>query len=1034
MDWSVALSILLLLAASSSVARGFQDKSALLALKAAMIDSSGSLDDWTETDDTPCLWTGITCDDRLSRVVALDLSNKNLSGIFSSSIGRLTELINLTLDVNNFTGNLPSELATLHDLHFLNVSHNTFTGDFPGRFSNLQLLEVLDAYNNNFSGPLPIELSRLPNLRHLHLGGSYFEGEIPPSYGNMTSLSYLALCGNCLVGPIPPELGYLVGLEELYLGYFNHFTGGIPPELGRLLNLQKLDIASCGLEGVIPAELGNLSNLDSLFLQINHLSGPIPPQLGDLVNLKSLDLSNNNLTGAIPIELRKLQNLELLSLFLNGLSGEIPAFVADLPNLQALLLWTNNFTGELPQRLGENMNLTELDVSSNPLTGPLPPNLCKGGQLEVLVLIENGITGTIPPALGHCKSLIKVRLAGNHLTGPIPEGLLGLKMLEMLELLDNRLTGMIPAIVDAPLLDFLDLSQNELQGSIPAGVARLPSLQKLFLHSNQFVGGIPVELGQLSHLLHLDLHSNRLSGAIPAELAQCSKLNYLDVSDNRLTGPIPAELGSMEVLELLNVSRNRLSGGIPPQILGQESLTSADFSYNDFSGTVPSDGHFGSLNMSSFVGNPGLCASLKCGGGDPSSSQDGDGVALSHARARLWKAVVASIFSAAMLFLIVGVVCFVRGNGGEQIECLSICQRRESTGRRWKLTAFQRLEFDAVHVLDSLIEDNIIGRGGSGTVYRAEMPNGEVVAVKRLCKATSDETGSGSHDHGFSAEIQTLGKIRHRNIVKLLGCCSNEETNLLVYEYMPNGSLGELLHSKKRNLLDWTTRYSIAVQSAFGLCYLHHDCSPLIVHRDVKSNNILLDSGFEAHVADFGLAKFFQASSAGKCESMSSIAGSYGYIAPEYAYTLKVSEKADIFSFGVVLLELITGRKPTEQEFRDSGLGIVKWVKKVMDEAKDGVLSIVDSTLRSSQLPVHEVTSLVGVALICCEEYPSDRPTMRDVVQMLVDVRGLPKSSKSGSFKDSSIKTPVESQQQWEDQDREEQQRQRRDQAPLIPL
>lgn len=200
--------------------------------------------------------------------------------------------------------------------------------------------------------------------------------------------------------------------------------------------------------------------------------------------------------------------------------------------------------------------------------------------------------------------------------------------------------------------------------------------------------------------------------------------------------------------------------------------------------------------------------------------------------------------------------------------------KKASEARVWKLTAFQRLDFTSDDVLDSLKEENIIGKGGAGIVYKGAMPNGELVAVKRL-----PAMGRGSsHDHGFSAEIQTLGRIRHRHIVRLLGFCSNNETNLLVYEYMPNGSLGEMLHGKKGGHLHWDTRYKIATEAAKGLCYLHHDCSPLILHRDVKSNNILLDSNFEAHVADFGLAKFLQDSGASEC--MSAIAGSYGYIAP----------------------------------------------------------------------------------------------------------------------------------------------------------
>jgi serine/threonine protein kinase len=302
-------------------------------------------------------------------------------------------------------------------------------------------------------------------------------------------------------------------------------------------------------------------------------------------------------------------------------------------------------------------------------------------------------------------------------------------------------------------------------------------------------------------------------------------------------------------------------------------------------------------------------------------------------------------------------------------------------------------------VLDCLTEDNIIGRGGAGTVYKGVMPSGSIVAVKRL----AGEGKGASHDHGFSAEIQTLGKIRHRNIVRLLGFCSNHETNLLVYEYMPNGSLGELLHNKERSQnLDWETRYNIAVQAAHGLCYLHHDCSPLIVHRDVKSNNILLDSSFQAHVADFGLAKLFQDS--GKSESMSSIAGSYGYIAPEYAYTLKVNEKSDIYSFGVVLLELLTGKRPIEAEYGD-GIDIVQWVRRKI-QTKDGVLEVLDPRMGGVGVPLQEVMLVLRVALLCSSDLPIERPTMRDVVQMLTDVK--PKSKGGASVTSSTELTPPE--------------------------
>lgn len=260
-------------------------------------------------------------------------------------------------------------------------------------------------------------------------------------------------------------------------------------------------------------------------------------------------------------------------------------------------------------------------------------------------------------------------------------------------------------------------------------------------------------------------------------------------------------------------------------------------------------------------------------------------------------------------------------------------------------------------------------------VYRGIMPNGQQIAVKKLTGI-----GMGSlNDHGFSAEVNTLGKIRHRHIVTLLAFCSNPDTNLLVYEYMPNGSLGELLHGNNGGHLNWDSRYKIAVETAKGLRYIHHDCSPLILHRDVKSNNILLDSNFEAHIADFGLAKLLHHPGASEC--MSSIAGSFGYIAPEYAYTLKVEEKSDIYSFGVVLLELITGKRPVGECEFEEGMNLAGWVKKMTKLERGRVMEITDPKL--SDFPMEEAMHMFFVALLCLQEQPKHRPSMREIVHML---------------------------------------------------
>jgi serine/threonine protein kinase len=397
-----------------------------------------------------------------------------------------------------------------------------------------------------------------------------------------------------------------------------------------------------------------------------------------------------------------------------------------------------------------------------------------------------------------------------------------------------------------------------------------------------------------------------------------------------------------------------------------KSLTTADFSFNDFSGQLPDLGQFTFLNASSFAGNPQLCGSLLKNTCNPSS--------LIASKPKNPRSIFKVIFalSLVILSLILAGLAIYKAKSFKK------------TSDSWKMTMFQKVGFTIFEVLDSIKEENVIGRGGAGTVYHGVMSNGIEIAIKKLAGF-----GQKNHDHGFQAEIRTLGNIRHRNIVKLVAFCSKKDMNLLVYEYMRNGSLGEALHGNKMSkcglILEWNLRYKIAMESAKGLCYLHHDCSPLIVHRDVKSNNILLSSEFEARVADFGLAKFLVEGGDGDGTShcMSAIAGSYGYIAPEYAYTLRVDEKSDVYSFGVVLLELITGRRPIG-DFGE-GVDIVQWTRKATNFQRDHVDDIIDPRL--TVVPKDQVMHLFFVSMLCTQDNSIQRPTMRDVVQMLSEYR-----------------------------------------------
>ncbi|CAL5346609.1 unnamed protein product [Camellia sinensis] len=968
--------------------------SILVSLKQSFEPPISCLNTWNVSNYMSlCSWTGIKCDTNNRSIVSLDISNYNISGSVSPAITDLRTLVNLSLSGNSFSGTFPPRIHKLRSLQFLNISNNMFNGSLNWQFSLLKELLVLDAYNNAFSGSLPLGVTELRNLMHLDFGGNYFSGEIPPSYGSLEKLDFLSLAGNDLVGFIPSQLGNLTNLKKLQLGYFNQFEGGIPSELGNLINLVHLDLSSCGLKGPIPPELGNLNNLDTLFLQTNQLSGSIPAQLGNLTSLKTLDLSINGLTGEIPVEFVALHELTLLNLFINKFHGEIPRAIAELPNLEVLNLWQNNFIGSIPSELGQNGKLIELDLSTNKLTGLLPKFLCSGRKLKILILLNNFLFGPLPDDLGKCDSLSRVRLGQNYLNGSIPNGFLYLPELSLMELHNNYLTGQFEEERSkvASKLTQLNLSNNRLSGSLPSSIGNFSSLNILLLNGNRFTGEIPSDTGRLKNILKLDMSRNNFSGGIPPEIGNCLLLTYLDLSQNQLSGPISVQISQIHILNYLNISWNQLNQSLPKEIGSMKSLTSADFSHNNFSGSIPQTGQYSVFNSTSFVGNPLLCGSYSNPCNDSSTPlpqviDQNDKKSKVSGKCKLVFAL--GLLACSLLFAVLAIVK---------------SRKSRKNPNSWKLTAFQKLGFGSKDILECLKDNNVIGKGGAGIVYRGTMPNGEEVAVKKLLGI-----GKGSsHDNGLSAEIQTLGQIRHRNIVRLLGFCSNRETNLLVYEYLPNGSLGEVLHGKRGAYLRWETRVKIAVEAAKGLSYLHHDCSPLIIHRDVKSNNILLDSEFEAHVADFGLAKFLQ--DTGTSECMSAIAGSYGYIAPvtrvmvritdsefdfvlqshveskkEYAYTLKVDEKSDVYSFGVVLLELITGRRPVG-DFGEEGLDIVQWTKIETNWNREGVVKILDERLKN--VPLEEAMQVFFVAMLCVHERSVERPTMKEVVQMLAQAK-----------------------------------------------
>ncbi|KAF6141610.1 hypothetical protein GIB67_001162 [Kingdonia uniflora] len=961
----------------------------LLSLKDSLKDPFFSFGDWNMSV-SECTWSGVVCASS-GLVVSLDLSRRNLSGTIPREFGLLVHLKYLNLSGNAFDGVFPVAVFELKELSWLDISHNSFNSSFPVGVSKVEFLRVFNAYSNSFTGALPGDIAGLKFLKRLNLGGSFFEGRIPREYGGLSRLKFLYLAGNMLTGTIPGELGNLTELEHLEIGY-NEFNSGVPVEFALLSKLKYLDISSANLSGVLPSHLMNLTTLESLFLFKNRFYGEIPGKFSNLRTLKTLDLSDNWLSGEIPTSFSELKELSLLSLLGNNLVGKIPDLLNELPNLETLLLWNNSLSGNLPQKLGSNSKLQILDVSSNKLTGPIPPTLCRGNCLFKLILFSNRFDSQIPPSLANCTSLYRLRIEDNGFNGSIPLGFGALPNLTYMDISMNNLTGEIPKdLGNAAKMAFLNISQNSFGVALPDNIWSSPSLQIFSASSCKLTGKIPDFVGCRS-LYKIEMEGNLLSESIPWDISHCEKLISINIRRNSLSGIIPWELSTIPSITDVDLSSNFLSGSIPSNFVKCKTLESFNVSFNLLTGAIPLSGSiFPNLHPSSFAGNVGLCGGIlakPCITDDVTDENDPQFQQQQQQKKSTGFGIVwiMAVAFAVGLFVLIAGTRFFNANYNHRFT-------RDQPGP-WRLTAFQRLNFTADDVLECLtMSHKILGTGSTGTVYKAEMPGGDIIAVKQLWSKNKETL---QRRRGVLAEVEVLGNVRHRNIVRLLGCCSNNENTLLLYEYMPNGSLDDLLHGKNKgeNLIaDWVIRYKIVLGVAQGICYLHHDCDPVIVHRDVKSGNILLDGEMEARVADFGVAKLIQAD-----ESMSVIAGSYGYIAPEYAYTLQVDEKSDIYSFGVVLLEILSGKRSVVAEFGE-GNSIVDWVRSKI-KTKEGIMDVLDKNAGASCGTVREEMMLVlRVALLCTSRNPADRPSMRDVLSMLQEAK--PKRKVAGESNDS---------------------------------
>ncbi|KAG0467210.1 hypothetical protein HPP92_018790 [Vanilla planifolia] len=612
--------------------------------------------------------------------------------------------------------------------------------------------------------------------------------------------------------------------------------------------------------------------------------------------------------------------------------------------------------------------------------------MCRMGKMVKLLILENQFSGEIPPSYANCSSLTRFRVSNNSLSGVVPAGLWGLPNVDIIDLDMNLFEGPISKeIGKAASLNQLYVSNNQFSGELPSELSEAFNLVNIDATSNKLYGRIPSSIGMLKNLSSLSLEDNLISGEIPDSLGSCSALSSLSLASNSLSGPIPATIGYLQNLNSLNLSGNQLSGEIPTSLTALK-LSSLDLSNNRLRGRVPAALSIDAFNES-FLGNAALC---------------GDGVSFLENCSSKSGGNSNKLRTLLTVFIVITTIVLA----GAAIFILKRRRRPPPRGsprffsrESWDMKSFSVLTFDEQEIIEAIKQENLIGKGGSGTVYHVVLCSGNSVAVKHIgnspdAAAGFDRGGTAAllrrsslgRSREFEAEVGTLSSIRHRNIVKLYCSITSEDSSLLVYEYLPNGSLWDRLHStagEKLGSLDWDARYEIALGAARGLEYLHHGCERPILHRDVKSSNILLDEDLQPRIADFGLAKILHHSTAVSRDASSHvITGTYGYIAPEYAYTWKVNDKSDVYSFGVVLMELVTGRRPVDVEYGQDK-DIVRWVAGSI-RSRESVAGVVDRRIVAAEERAGAVLVL-RISLLCTAEIPARRPSMRNVVKMLED-------------------------------------------------
>ncbi|GMI90201.1 hypothetical protein like AT3G47570 [Hibiscus trionum] len=949
---------------------------------------------------------------QLNRLKLIDLSNNFFTGGIPASIDGCEKLQTLYLHTNRFDGSIPRSIGNLTRLTTL------YLGEIPSEIGNLKSLEILYVSNNSLSGEIPQEIGNLQNLEILYFDINNLSGQIPTSIDGCRNLQELYLDSNSLNGSIPKNIGNLTQLTMLYLGD-NNFEGEIPPEIGNLRKLNVLLVSDNYLSGEIPWEIGNLERLEILSARHMSLVGSIPTSIFNISSLINIVLQVNRLSGKLP-DLTALSNLELLNLYGNSLNGNIPDSISNVSKLQILELEGNSFTGLIPNSLGSLKFLEQVYLRSNHLTtheSSIFHSLQNCTYLTVLILSFNPLNCILPTSLSNLpKSLQYFEAKACNIRGSIPMEIASLNNVISLDLSTNELSGSVPATMgNLRNLQLLDLSENKLQGSISHELCGLKGLYELSLAANQLHGPLPACLGDFISLRRLNFSSNKLHSLIPSRFWSLEDILEVDLASNYFNGSLPMDIGNLKVLIVLNLSRNLFSGDIPPafgsltdlqdlllsrngfegpitESFGDlKSLVKLDLSDNHLSGVIPKSleklsylrffnvsdnrlegeipdrGCFVNFTSKSFMENYALCGSprLQVQPCKSNIHRQSNRPLLNVLK------YVLPIFGS-IIVLVASVIVYKKWQ--KKSTSLTIVEADVVPVKTWRRMSYHQLS----EATDGFMESNLLGSGSFGSVYKGLLSDGTEVAVKVFNLEIDGAYTS------FDVECEVMGKILHRNLVKVITCCSNVDFKALVLEFMPNGSLEKWLYSDN-HALDILQRIDIAIDVALALEYLHSGFHVPIIHCDLKPSNVLLDKDMVAHVGDFGIAKLL---GEGDSIKQTMTLATIGYMAPEYGSAGIISVKSDVYSYGILLMETFTGKKPTDERFAGE-MSMKHWVKMSVSDGINGVgdSSIVQEEDQYFVVKANCISSIMELALNCSAELPEDRMDMKNVASKLKNIK-----------------------------------------------